>query len=185
MSLRFILFLLLVPALLVNLQRYNTALAESTDNQILNKVEALLNSNGVYSALTNTQSSVADKKVENFEHLTSTSNYTSYATKESTPENFTKIVVAKESLGNLTFQKWLQNYAQGDDVTELIEKKQIKIENKTVELYRYMVRVHEEQRHSVLYVDLGKSIMMIAIYGDPHQTFEELEEELWRFANEL
>lgn len=128
---------------------------------------------------------IREKKNKNFTVLTESSNYLAYLPDENNKSAFNKISVAKENLYGLSFEEWIQANTADDFAKKLLDSKEIEVANRKAIHHRYISELHKKNKVSVIYIDFDDSLMSIGIHGDIDQSFEELEIELERFANEL
>lgn len=137
------------------------------------------------SDLSKTREKINNRRLKRFNRLAEEINYLAYLPNETFKNDFKKISIAKEETKGLSFQEWLDTYAKGDEVTTLIESRPTIVANKEAALNRYDVSLHDKSRLSVIYIDFTDSIISLGIYGELDKSFEDLEAELERFANEL
>lgn len=173
----------IILAILTLLGSYGYYANSSYEKRIPGKKSFRINS--LKSAnITDINNRVKSKRSKKIENLAESKDFLAYSYERSMddPE---KIVVNKADLNNLSFQDWLNINAAADDVTSVEEIQSATINDREASIYKYTIRLHEEQKHIVFYINFDDSVMMLGIYGSSEESFDYLEKNLWEFANEL
>lgn len=162
-------------------QQKTTALFK--ESRLQNKVirPKILESNSINQA----KNKIHSKRFKNFKTLVETPDYLAYLPDDNNKSAFNKISVAKSSLYDLSFDEWIQKNTSDDFAVKLLDSKETIINNRKAVQHRYISELHRKNKVSMVYIDFDDSLMSIGIHGDTNQSFEELELELERFANEL
>lgn len=128
---------------------------------------------------------INNKKSKEISALAENDNYLAYLPNQKVNQDFIKISVAKEELNGSTFKEWMDVHGKGDEVSQIIATIPVEFNDHEAVIQRYIVNLHGEFKLSVIYINFQDYILSMGIYGNTHKTFEELEVELERFANEL